>query len=189
MTSPEAGTEFGAGERITLIGEVRDDDGPNALELAWSFEPAVEVVGNPLTADGIVTLYLEDGLPEDDYRITLTATDVYGAGAAGSVNIQVTENDAPRVSIKEPNENEVYDYGDTIIVEVEVNPRDDEMSQISLFWGGIAEGVEDAPDKPPETGLVIYYIDGVPKGRQSLSVTARDDGEQEDMDEVSFLVR
>lgn len=189
MVSPEAGADFGAGERITLTGEVWDDDGPNALELAWTFEPEVEFQGNPLTADGIVTLYLEDGLPQDDYRVTLTATDVYDAVAADSVNIQVTENDAPRVSIKEPNESEVYTYGDTIIVQVEVNPKDDEMSQISLLWGGIANGAEDAPDKPPETGLVIFYIDGVSKGRQSLSVTARDDGEQEDTDDVSFTVR
>ncbi len=189
IVSPADDAEFRANEPFTLKAEVDDDDGPNSLELLWSFDPEVEAPGNPLTSDGDVTLYLESGLPQHDYQISLTATDVFGVSASDSVRINITPNDPPRVSIKEPNEDEVYEYGDPVIVEVEVNPKDDEMSQITLEWGGVAAGAENAPAKPPENGLVIYYIEGVSKGKKDITVTARDSGDEEDTETIHFTVR
>ncbi|GDX78726.1 hypothetical protein LBMAG42_05370 [Deltaproteobacteria bacterium] len=189
IVSPVEGADFRANEPFTLTGQVDDDDGPNALALEWTFDPELDDPGNPLTADGEVTLYLEAGLPQHDYQISLTATDVFGLTATDSVRLDITPNDPPRVSIKEPNEDQTYDYGDPVIVEVEVNPKDDDMSEIDLVWGGVAEGAENAPAKPPENGLVIFYVEGVSKGKKDITVTARDSGSQEDTETIHFTIR
>ncbi len=189
ITDPAQNTEFRAGEPFTAAGIVDDDDGPKSLDVTWAWDPAPEVEGNALQGDRDVTLYMSGGLPaEGEYSLTLTASDVHGATASDTHRVTVTGGQAPILALKEPTENGVYDYGSPLIVEVDVNARDDSMSDIELTWGGVAEGVADAPAVPPENGLVIFYIEDLGRGKNTLSVTATDPAGESDTAEVTFKV-
>lgn len=190
ITSPESGDAYRAGEPFTATGKVDDNDGPNSLDVAWTLDPEPDVAGNPLRGDKDVSLFLASGIsPEGTYDLTLTATDVFGLTGSDTVQIDVTENKPPEVTIQQPAANDALDFGDPVIIEVKVNARDDSMSQVSLSWGGVAEGAADAPTQPPDDGLVIFYVEDVPKGSQSLTVTATDSGGGEDTATVKFRVR
>jgi hypothetical protein len=190
ISSPDDGDEFRAGEPFTATGKVDDNDGPNSLDVAWSIDPEPEVAGNPLRGEEDVSLFLASGIsPEGSYELTLSATDVFGLTGSDTVEVEIAENKPPEVTIQQPANNDALDYGDPVIIEVKVNARDDAMSQVTLAWGGVAEGAADAPTQPPDDGLVIFYVEDVPKGAQSLTVTATDSGGGEDSATVKFRVR
>ena len=187
ITDPAQNAEFRAGEPFTAVGQVDDDDGPKSLDVTWTWDPEPEVAGNALQGDKEVTLYMSEGLPaEGTYALTLTAVDVHGASTSDTNQVTVTGGQAPILALKEPTQDGVYDYGSPLIVEVDVNARDDSMSDIELTWGGVAEGVADAPAVPPENGLVIFYIEDLGRGKNTLSVTATDPAGESDTAEVSF---
>ena len=190
IASPKDGADFRSGEPFTIEGKIDDNDGPNSLDVTWTITPEPEESPNALRADDEVSLFLETGILEQgDYTASVTATDAWGAASTDEVAFTIEENQPPSVVMKEPNEGETYGFGDPLIVEVNVNPRDDDMSLITLTWGGAAEGAPDAPSQVPENGLVIFYVEDVSKGRQTVSVTATDGGGETDTDDVSFRVQ
>lgn len=190
ISDPNNRADFRAGEPFTVTGEINDADGPNSLDVAWEIDPPPADPGNSFRGDGEVSLFLESGIEEiGAYTISLTATDVAGLSTTDQIDVDILENAAPSVKLKEPNNDFVYDYGVPLIVEVQIDAKDDEMSQITLTWGGVAEGAPDAPDRAPDDGLVIFYVEDVAKGQQVVTVTASDSGGQADTETVSFRVK
>ncbi len=189
ITDPEDGEEFHAGETLTFTAVADDDAGVLALEFAWTVDPDPASEGHAFVSETEASWYFEDGFPEGDYTVGVVATDYAGATASDEVEVEVEANDAPRVTVEQPEDGEVYDLGNPLIVQVKIKARDDNMSAISLTWGGIAEGVDDAPDRPPDDGVVIFYIENVEQGRHELSVTARDSGGAAETETVEFRVQ
>jgi hypothetical protein len=190
ILSPSSDTELRAGETFSVVAEVADDGGASSLALDWSIDPDPDVQPNPFFSDGEATLYVDGGLPEGEFTITLSVTDPQGLSDDDDVDLTISENKRPRVVIRHPQDDETYDPDDPLIVEVEVDPRDDRMGDIELIWGGVAEGAADAPSSPPDDGLVIFAIEGLDGGRnQELSITARDPVGAEDSDSVEFDLR
>jgi hypothetical protein len=189
IISPDSDAELRAGETFDVVAEVDDDSGATTLALDWTLDPEPETPGNPFYSDGEATLYLDKGLPEGDCTITLTATDNAGVSESDSIHLEIGDNKRPRVVIRQPQEGERYDDADLLIVEVEVDPRDDVMSSIELLWDGVAKDAPDAPSFPPDDGLVIFTIENLDTGSSELTVTARDQAGEDDTDTVEFSVR
>ena len=189
ITSPSGKDEIRAGVPFHVVAEVTDDAGAAGLDFAWVIEPEPDQPGNALLTGDEATYYLDTGLEQGEYRITLTATDYAGLADTDEIELDILENEKPTVRIELPEEGATYDAADPLIVQIKVKAKDDEMSNIELFWGGIAENAPDAPSYATSEGVVIFKIEDLEQGESSLEVTARDGGGEEDTESVTFTVR
>lgn len=189
ITSPSGDDEIRAGEPVRIIALVSDEAGPDGLDLVWTIEPEPESTGTALLTEDEATYYLDDGLEEGVHKITLTATDYADLSGSDSQTLDILENDRPTVKIKLPEGDEEYRVEDPLIVHIEVDAKDDAMSNIRLFWGGVADNAPEAPSYPPSQGIVIFRIENVEAGDHELVVTARDGGGRDDTERVNFTVR
>jgi hypothetical protein len=186
ITSPSEGSREAEGVPFTVAAAISDDATTSALELTWTIDPEPDVERNPLRQETEATLYLPDGLLEGTYDIGLAAVDDLGAAASDSVQMNISSNAAPKVSIDEPADGARFDAGDSVGVEVTVRPGNDSMADIWLTWGGVAADLDDVPTEPNPDGRVIYLLPALSKGRYKLSVTAHDQGSESSEDEVVF---
>jgi len=189
ITEPENDAEYRAGEPFSVVVAASDDGGVAGLDFDWALSPDAGVEGHTFVSDTEAELYVDAGLPEGEFDITVLATDYAGETDSDEVHVVVEANDAPNVKIQQPEDGETYELGSPIIVEVKVKAKDDDMSAITMVWGGIAEGVDDAPSTPPDDGIIIFYVEDVPEGKQELIVTGRDSGGAAETETVEFRVR
>ncbi len=189
ITEPANDTEYRAGEPFSVVVAASDDGGVAGLEFAWDVSPDPGVEGHTFVSDAEAELYFDAGLPEGEFDIAVVATDYAGETGEDDVHVLVEANDAPNVRIQQPEDGETYELGSPLIVEVKVKAKDDDMSAITMVWGGIAEGVDDAPSTPPDDGIIIFYVEDVPEGTQELIVTGRDSGGAAETETVEFRVR
>lgn len=188
ITSPSDGSREQEGVPFTVVASIADDATTSTLVLEWAIEPASEGEQNPLRTDREATLYLPDGLGEGTYDISLTATDDLGASASDSVQMEISGNSAPKVTINEPQDGERFQAGESVGLEVTVKPGNDSMADIWLTWGGLGEELADLPDSPSADGRVIYLLPELDRGRYKLSVQAHDQGSESSEDEVTFTM-
>lgn len=189
LTSPDAGEVLREGVPFHVVAATDDDAGSAALDVEWEISPEPETEGNALLAGDEASYYLENGLSEGEWDIRVTVSDYAGLSATDSMHLEIFENAKPNVRIRLPDEGEVYSLDGPLVVEVDVDAKDDEMSNIELFWGGVAEDAPNAPQHPPAEGRVIFYIENLSKGSAELIVTARDGGGADDTEQVSFTLR
>ncbi len=188
ITSPYEGAREQEGVPFTVVATIGDDATANPLVLTWSIDPEVHEEQNPLRTEKEATLYLPDGLLEGTYGIALSAADGFGATAADSVQMNISGNAAPKVTIEEPADGTHFQLGDGVGVEVNVKPGNDSMADIWFTWGGVAEDLDDLPETPNAEGNAIYLLPELEKGRYKLSVTAHDQGSETGEDEVKFFI-
>lgn len=189
ITEPENDTEYRAGEPFSVVAAASDDGGVAGLSFDWEVSPDPEVDGHTFVSETEAELYFDAGLPEGEFDIAVVATDYAGETGTDDVHVVVEANDAPNVRIQQPIDGEIYELGSPIIVEVKVKAKDDDMSAITMVWGGIAEGVDEAPSTPPDDGIIIFYVEDVPDGKHELVVTGRDSGGAAETETVEFRVR
>ncbi len=189
ITEPENDTEYRAGEPFSVVAAASDDGGVAGLSFDWDVSPDPEVDGHTFVSETEAELYFDAGLPEGEFDIAVVAADYAGETGQDDVHVIVEANDAPNVKIQQPEDGEIYELGSPIIVEVKVKAKDDDMSAITMVWGGIAEGVDEAPSTPPDDGIIIFYVEDVPDGKHELVVTGRDSGGAAETETVEFRVR
>lgn len=188
ITSPSDGSREQEGVPFTVAASIGDDATTSTLDLVWTVEPEVDVAQNPLRTDREATVYFPDGLVEGTYDILLTATDDLGAAASDSVQMVISGNSAPKVTINEPADGERFQVGESVGLEVTVKPGNDSMADVWLTWGGLGEDLPDLPDSPTADGRVIYLLPELDRGRYKLSVQAHDQGSESNEDEVTFTM-
>lgn len=184
---PEPGAEFHEAEPFSVVARYEDDQGASGLVLTWGVEPDPGVVGNEFRGEDEATLYYGEGLPIGEWTVSILAVDGYQEATKAELPITVAENNPPKVTIEEPEDGAAYSVGESVGVSVVVKQRDDDMSNITLEWGGVAAGVADAPDRPNADGAAIFYIADLGRGKHDLSVTASD-GVASATAEVSFRI-
>ncbi|MSQ00416.1 MAG: hypothetical protein EXR71_00815 [Myxococcales bacterium] len=187
ITSPEQGADFHEYEPLTVLASLADDQGASDLALSWSIEPDPGTIGNEFRSEDEASLYLGDGLPQGSWRVAILVVDEFQAAAESTLTLQMDENAPPVVRFDEPQPDAEYGAGDSVGVSVTVKQRDDDMSNITLTWGGSAAGAAEAPDRPNADGAAIFYIDGLARGRHEITVTASD-GVNDDTDAVAFRI-
>ncbi len=187
ITSPETGADFHEYEPLTVVASLDDDQGGSNLALSWSIEPDPDTIGNEFRSEEEASLYLGDGLPQGIWTLSILVVDEFQASAESTLTLQMDENDPPSVKFDEPQADAEYGAGDSVGVSVTVRQRDDDMSNITLTWGGSATGAKGAPDRPNADGAAIFYIDGLARGRHEITVTASD-GVNEDTEAVAFRI-
>jgi len=188
IIEPSDGATFHEGEPFTALASVADDQGGDGLVLTWGLSPEADYVANEFRSDEEISLYFSEGLPIGSYALSLLAVDGYQEAQKTSIGLNIEENNPPTVRIDEPQDGAQYSLGESVGVSVVVKKRDDDMSNITLTWGGAAEGYPDAPSRPNAAGAAIFYITDLDRGGHDLSVTASD-GVHEDSESVSFRVR
>ena len=188
ITEPADGATFHEGEPFTAVASVADDQGGGALVLTWGLSPESEYVANEFRSDEEISLFFSEGLPIGSFELSLLAVDEYQEAEKTSIELTIDENNPPTVRIEEPQDGAQYAVGESVGVSVVVKKRDDDMSNITLTWGGAAEGYPDAPSRPNADGAAIFYITDLDRGGHDLSVTASD-GVHEASESVSFRVR
>ncbi len=187
ITSPEEGADFHEYEPLTVIASLEDDQGASDLALSWLIDPDPGTIGNEFRSENEASLYLGDGLPKGIWTLSILVVDEFQAAAESALTLQMDENDPPSVKFEEPQADAEYGAGDSVGVSVTVKQRDDDMSNITLTWGGSAAGAPGAPDRPNADGAAIFYIDGLPRGRHEITVTASD-GVNDDTETVEFRI-
>jgi hypothetical protein len=188
ISSPSDGSREQEGVPFSVVADLDDDAGVTSLAVTWSISPETDAARNPLRTDKEATLFLPDGLLEGTWDVEVTVEDDFGATASGSVQLNITQNAAPKVTIEEPEDGARYSEGNSVGVSVMVRPGNDSMADIWLTWGGVAEGEENAPATPNADGYAIFFIPDLARGRYKLRVTAHDQGSETGEDEVTFHV-
>lgn len=174
ITSPGEGAEFHEAEPFSVVATYADDQGAADLVLTWSIEPEVDVEANEFRGEAESTMYYGAGLPLGAYTVSVLAIDGFQEATHAEVAFTVDENSPPKVTIDEPADGATYAVGESVGVSVVVKQRDDDMSNIVLTWGGVAEGYPSAPERPNADGAAIFYITDLERGKHELSVTASD---------------
>lgn len=91
LSSPNEGDSFAAMDEIAIVGRATDDVGLQTLNISsnlgvnediTTFDDATDFPFN-------INLTLDEGTPEGEYTITLTATDTSGNTDEVEVNVQI----------------------------------------------------------------------------------------------------
>lgn len=188
ITSPSDGSREQEGVPFTVAAEIGDDATTEALDITWEISPDPQVEMNPLRTDREATLFLPEGLPEGEYEIAVGVVDDLGHAASDSLQMEISGNAAPKVTVDEPSDGERFSAGERVGLEVTVRPGNDSMADIWLTWGGLGEDLPDLPDAPSADGRVIYLLPELESGRYRLSVEVHDKGPESSEDDVVFHI-
>ncbi len=179
--------EVRAGQAITLSATFTDDvTRPEDAVWTWAADPGGELDGVFTTTTDGATLTLEHGFDPGEYTVAVTAVDAGGIGGVDTIGFTVRDDKIPQINLHEPRWNAEYADTLTVFVRAEVSDRDDDVSSLTLAWGGAAEGA-DAPTTADAAGSVIFSLP-LRAGNHTLTVRATDPlGATED-DSVTFSV-
>lgn len=176
-----------AGEPLSVAAKVVDDRSVVAdLTCSFSIAPGGELAGDVTTAEESVSLHLADGLEAGDYVVRLDVTDPDGAATADTVSFRVKNSKAPTVAFEYPDTSGAYADTLPVLVSIAVEDRDDDVTAVSLAWGGSAAGA-DGPSHPDAAGGAIFSVE-LSRGAHTISVVATDPVGASDEAEVSFDV-
>ena len=108
IDQPTVGTEVLEGSEVTFAGTVQDRTTPEAeLELTWSSSLDGELLAGAPDAEGFTTFATSE-LSPGTHTITLQVRDADGASGQATVDLVVTPDAAPTISIVEPTATGVY---------------------------------------------------------------------------------
>jgi hypothetical protein len=189
FTSPADGAEIHAGDPIALSASVTRKGGSlDDLDYAWTIQPGGELEGSQTVSEDGVRLALDEVLAAGDYTAALTVSDGGGHQADDQVTFTVTEDEKPRVTLREPDDDGVYPDSLPLVVEVKVRDDDDAVQDIVLVWGGCLEGYEDVPTQVDTTGYAFFSVEFLPLGETKLTVEGFDPSGASDKDKVTFEI-
>ena len=169
--SPAAGSEVQAGEPLMLEAAVSDDDPLEELRYTFVAEPGGELDGTlSLLADG-VSLSFTRSLSTGNVAITLHATDPAGNTGTGALDLVVTENHAPTISVVTPVDQSRVPADVAVMVTILVADVDEaDPTVLSLTWSGV-DGPPANPDGNGSASAVAWFTE---PGTGSVSVRVAD---------------
>lgn len=178
FTAPTNGSIVVAGAPIVLSANVYDgQQDTSELDFNWGIAPTGTIDPSAqLIAGRTVSLELRDGLSVGTWVVNLQVFDADGAVAEDEVTFTAVEYIAPTVTFIRPVEGGQYAAGQPLDVDVQFNdPDQNDISRLSLTWGGIATGEPAAPLHPDSDGHARFTLPAQAVGTESLSVQVVDD--------------
>jgi len=177
ITTPTDGQEMAIGTLAPTFTAVIEDDSSKLedMTLVWSLAGFGELTGDTTSTDDGVSLVVDGEIPAGNHTLTLKAIDDEGAQGEDVVEFSVVANPAPDLTLVSPVEGERIGLGDVVEVSLLVEDENQQdLTQIALTWGGLAEGYPDAPDAPDSLGLADFYVLDLDLGTHTLSVQGVD---------------
>ncbi len=163
ITSPVGGSQFNAGNAITVQASATDSDGTVSKV---AFFDGTTSLGEDASAPYSVVL---NNATVGSHIIKAIATDDKGATSEASVTITVNEitNVAPTVNITSPVANAQFDAGNIITIEANASDSDGSVAKVAFFDGNTSIGEDtSAPYSMELTNAIV--------GNHTLRVIATD---------------
>ncbi len=133
FSSPSEGENFTVGAAISFVGSANDDlDGDISSSISW----VSNISGVLGTGNIINTSVLEVG----SHRITASITDAGGLSNSDTVNITVSANSNPTVTITAPADGTTFAVGEAITFEATANDVEDDDISSSITWRSNIDG-------------------------------------------------
>ncbi|MEM6766398.1 MAG: Ig-like domain-containing protein [Bacteroidota bacterium] len=179
ITDPDDNSTFLVGNNITLKASANDSDGSIA-QVRFYYD------GNFIGTDtGSPYQVNWNNPPVGDHKVTAQAIDNGGlAGVSNFVDISVTaEPQAPEVSITDPDNGDIFNEGDNIVIEADASDSDGTVSKVDFFQGSTLLGTDN-------TSPYSFTWANAPSGTFALTARATDDdGLTETSTAVNITIR
>lgn len=161
ITSPENSANFMAPADITIDAVASDLDGTVSVE----FYNGNTLLGSDNSEPFSFTM---TGSGAGTYSITAKAIDNHGASSTSeAVAITVSINQVPTLFFVSPANNDVFDTDETILIDVQANDADGNISKVDFYNGLILLGSDNSE---PYT----FSVSGLPAGTYDIQAVATD---------------
>jgi hypothetical protein len=175
ILSPGEGEEFIQNESIEFIASTHDAETDiENLEVLWSAEDG-ELEGTATRTEEEVSLVVAEGLAAGKHTVTIKVIDGARASATDEVTFTVLSNALPKISFAAPDKNSNHAFSLPVPVEVNASDKNEEdLSQLTLSWGGSAAGAATAPSQTDGKGTASFALLDLNMGLHTISVTVTD---------------
>ena len=163
ITNPEDGITVLVGTDIQLRASASDANGIDEVRFYYA--------GNLIGVDGGSPFGVTwDDAPVGEHKVTAQAIDNTGvSGVSNLIEITVTaEPQSPEVSITSPNNNDIFNEGDNIVIEADATDSDGTVSRVDFFQGTTLLGSDD-------TAPYEFTWENAPSGTFAITARATDD--------------
>jgi hypothetical protein len=175
LLSPGDNESFLEGSSITFRAQLDDnDDGVDALEVAWRSDTLGTLRGETTLADDGIQEFVTDELERGPHVITVTATDPDGNTSTDDVVVSVMPNTPPSIGFSIPTDNAPYGVDDDVVAIVVVDDAEDSPEALRLDWTLNDVPHADGAEHADELGDAMVVLSGLDIGSHSLSVRVRD---------------
>jgi hypothetical protein len=186
ITSHADGEAVMANEEILLLGTVSDpDNAAESLVVTWTVSGIHACPDAVPDETGLTscTATFSEGLGE----VKLQVKDPGGEAALDVITLSVIPNEAPVVTLLNPDPNGDYTTGELIPFEAEVSDKEDLAEDLVLAWTSSIDGDLSLPPTADSTGSVADAISLSP-GDHVITLTATDTNTKTGTDTVSISV-
>jgi hypothetical protein len=187
ITAPADGTAVREAATVTLRGQVSDPNHAASELLArWFVNDTEACAGVAPSTDGSTTC--DVAVPATDAMVVrLEALDPEGAGAAASLTLSVTPDEAPTASITAPSADGVYYSDQLVTLAGRVEDDVDAPDTLGVRWVSSRDGELMAPSTVTTTGEVEAYAT-FSEGQHALQLLVTDSAGNEVVESVVFDV-
>ena len=187
ITSHSTGGGVREGDTIGVIGAVSDDtDPPGTLSVTWYSGDTVACAPEPPLDDGITMCEMEVPAGEE-LKIRVEVRDPKNALGENTVILEITENEAPEVTLSSPSPEDSYVVGDLIEFVATVTDLEDSPEELSLWFESSLDGIIDVTVTPTSDGEVAGSI-LLSEGSHNLALWAQDTVGHTNSDSVVITV-
>ena len=173
ITSHGTGDAVREGETVTFIGAVSDDtDEASTLSVTWLAGDLEACAAQAPMDDGTTTCDVLIGAGEE-LEIHLEVRDPKNTLGNDAVTLQITETDAPEVTLSAPTADESYIAGDLIEYVATVTDAEDAPEDLSLWFESNLDGRIDITVLPTSDGEIAGSIT-LSEGSHDLALWAED---------------
>ena len=187
IEQPSVGTEVLEGSEVTFSGTAQDQTTSEVdLGVTWSSSLDGELLVGAPDAEGVTT-FATSSLSPGTHTITLAVRDGDGASGQATVDLVVTPDAAPTISIVEPTASGVY-YADLpVTLQANANDAENLPADLRVSWA-IEDGDTLESDLTPDSSGLSTSATDLATGTYVLIATATDMGGNTGTDTVTISV-
>jgi hypothetical protein len=177
ITIPGAGEEYASGAPLQLAARVFDDfTVAEQLQVFWRSDISGALPGTSgFEGENTISLLITDALPPGEHTISVQVVDGAGFDDTDEVVVTIIENNFPTVVFLAPKSGDLYAVGEAVEVSILTTDTDEpNLTSLALTWGGVAEGLSQAPPTPSSAGEATFAITGLTTGTYNLPVGVLD---------------
>ena len=188
ILSHASGDGVREGEVLTLVGSVTDaNHAAEDLIATWSADGVTACEGSTPEDDGTTTC--EVTVPAgDELAVQLEVRDPKGASGSASVDLVITETEAPFVDLLAPEDGSVFFLGEAIAFEATVTDGEDEPGDLTVWFESSLDGRIEIASTITSAGELAGALD-LSLGSHDLALWAEDADGKTNRDRVSITVQ
>jgi hypothetical protein len=185
IESPASGSAYSSGDTINFLALASDADIDNSeLSASWESDKDGPLGDSNVPNDGEVNFAVSD-LSSGTHTISFVVTDEVGGECTDTIIVQV--GDEPYVEIVQPETNDVYNEGESVIFLANVSDANDDAIDLEFSWTSDLDG-EISTQGAGSGGEASFATSNLTAGTHTVTVLVTDPLGFTGRDTVTFAI-